>query len=98
MVDAARGMHGQRATEVALTPKLARPALSGDWAKRDRVLVWPLLVPRQLQWAGAPKVSGDTVEAVAIDTLETTPGAHTHWSCRGLATNHEISHSAVADI
>ena len=43
-------------------------------------------------------ISDDTVEAIVIDTLETAPPDATHWSTRGLAKKHGISHQTVAEI
>lgn len=43
-------------------------------------------------------ISDDTVEAVVVDTLETAPPDATHWSTRGLAAKHGISHQTVAEI
>ena len=43
-------------------------------------------------------VSDETVEAVLVDTLESTPGADTHWSTRGLARKHGIGKTTVAEI
>lgn len=49
--------------------------------------------------SGTPrKISDEVVEAVIIDTLETTPGADTHWSTRGMATKHGISRESVGRI
>lgn len=48
---------------------------------------------------GAQRSIGDEViEAVLVDTLESTPGEDTHWSTRGLADKHGISHTTVAEI
>jgi len=48
---------------------------------------------------GARRTIGDdVVEAVVVDTLETAPGEDTHWSTRGLADKHGISHQTVAEI
>jgi transposase/DNA-binding CsgD family transcriptional regulator len=48
---------------------------------------------------GAARTIGDdTVEAVVVDTLETAPADATHWSTRGLAAKHGISHQTVAEI
>ena len=48
---------------------------------------------------GAPRtVDDDTVEAVIIDTLESTPADATHWSTRSLAAKHDISHTTVSEI
>lgn len=44
------------------------------------------------------KISDDVVEAVVVDTLETAPADATHWSTRGLAAKHGISHQTVAEI
>ena len=43
-------------------------------------------------------IGDDVIEAVLIDTLESTPGEDTHWSTRGLADKHGISHQTVAEI
>jgi transposase/DNA-binding CsgD family transcriptional regulator len=48
---------------------------------------------------GAVRTIGDdTVEAVVVDTLESAPADATHWSTRGLAAKHGISHQTVAEI
>lgn len=44
------------------------------------------------------KIADDVVEAVVVDALETTPPDATHWSTRGLAAKHGISHQTVAEI
>jgi hypothetical protein len=44
------------------------------------------------------KIGDDVVEAVVVDTLETAPDDATHWSTRGLAAKHGISHQTVAEI
>ena len=46
----------------------------------------------------ARKIGDDVIEAVVVDTLETAPGEDTHWSTRGLAARHGISHQTVAEI
>jgi len=43
-------------------------------------------------------IGDDVIEAVLIDTLESTPREDTHWSTRGLADKHGISHQTVAEI
>ena len=43
-------------------------------------------------------IGDDVIEQVVIDTLESTPGEDTHWSTRGLAAKHGISHQTVAEI
>jgi len=48
---------------------------------------------------GAARTIGDDViEAVVVETLETAPADATHWSTRGLAAKHGISHQTVAEI
>ena len=48
---------------------------------------------------GAARTIGDDViEAVVVETLETAPPDATHWSTRGLAAKHGISHQTVAEI
>ena len=48
---------------------------------------------------GAARTIGDDViEAVVVETLETAPENATHWSTRGLAAKHGISHQTVAEI
>ncbi len=48
---------------------------------------------------GAARTIGDDViEAVVVETLETAPPDATHWSTRGLADKHGISHQTVAEI
>jgi transposase len=46
----------------------------------------------------ARRIGDDIVEAVVIDTLETTPPDATHWSTRGLAAKHQISRQSVSEI
>lgn len=46
----------------------------------------------------ARTVGDDVVEAVVVDTLESAPANATHWSTRGLAKRHGISHQTVAEI
>src|SRR5215218_5783524 len=48
---------------------------------------------------GASRTIGDdVVEAVLVETLETAPRDATHWSTRGLAAKHGISHTTVGEI
>jgi len=45
---------------------------------------------------GAARTIGDDViEAIVVETLETAPADATHWSTRGLAAKHGISHQTV---
>ena len=48
---------------------------------------------------GAPRtITDDTVEAVIVRTLETTPDGATHWSTRTLAKATGLSHGTIARI
>ena len=48
---------------------------------------------------GAERTIGDDViEAIIVETLETAPPDATHWSTRGLAAKHGISHTTVGKI
>ena len=48
---------------------------------------------------GAQRTIGDDViEAIAVEKFETAPPDATHWSTRGLAARHGISHTAVREI
>jgi len=48
---------------------------------------------------GAARTIGDdVVEAIAVETLETTPKDATHWSTRALAERHGISRQTVSEI
>jgi transposase/transposase-like protein len=43
-------------------------------------------------------IGDDVIEAIVVQTLETAPGDATHWSTRGLAKRHGISHTTVREI
>ena len=43
-------------------------------------------------------IADEVIEQVVVDTLESTPKADTHWSTRGMAAKHGISHQTVAEI
>jgi len=48
---------------------------------------------------GAARQIGDeVVEAIVVETLETTPKDATHWSTRALAERHGISRQTVSEI
>ena len=48
---------------------------------------------------GAVRTIGDdVVEAIVVETLETTPPDATHWSTRALASRHGISRQTVSEI
>jgi transposase len=46
----------------------------------------------------ARQIGDDVVEAVVVETLETTPKDATHWSTRALAERHGISRQTVSEI
>ena len=46
----------------------------------------------------ARKIGDEVVEAVVVETLETTPRDATHWSTRALAERHGISRQSVSEI
>ncbi|WP_445259242.1 IS630 family transposase [Nocardioides aurantiacus] len=46
----------------------------------------------------ARKIGDDVVEAIVVETLETTPKNATHWSTRGLAAKHGVSRQTVSQI
>jgi transposase len=46
----------------------------------------------------ARRIGDDVVEAVVVESLETTPADATHWSTRSLAAKHGISHTTVREI
>ena len=73
------------------------PATASKWRRRfakDR-LDGLADLPR----SGTPRtITDDVVEAVIIDTLETTPGQDTHWSTRAMAAKHGISRESVGRI
>ena len=73
------------------------PVTVGKWRSRFAIDRLDGLVdaPRP----GAERSIGDDViEAIVVDTLESAPGEDTHWSTRGLAAKHGISHQTVAGI
>jgi transposase len=82
--------------EVAAAERV-HPATVSKWRRRFAVDRLEGLgdAPRP----GAARTIGDeTIEAVLVDTLESTPGADTHWSTRGMAAKHGISKTTVAEI
>jgi transposase len=46
----------------------------------------------------ARQIGDDVVEAIVVETLETTPRDATHWSTRALAERHGISRQTVSEI
>jgi transposase len=87
---------GATNAEVAAVERV-HPATVSKWRRRfaaDR-LEGLVDAPRP----GAQRsIADETIEAVLVDTLESAPGADTHWSTRGLAAKHGISKTTVAEI
>jgi transposase len=82
--------------EVAAAERV-HPATVSKWRRRFAVdrLEGLCDAPRP----GAERtIADETIEAVLVDTLESAPGADTHWSTRGLAAKHGISKTTVAEI
>ena len=82
--------------EVAADERV-HPATVGKWRRRFAAdgLEGLCDAPRP----GAERtIADETIEALIVDTLESTPGADTHWSTRGLAAKHGISHTTVGEI
>lgn len=73
------------------------PATVTKWRQRFAVDRLDGLVDAPRPGA-ARTISDETVEAVVVDTLETAPADATHWSTRGLADKHGISHTTVGEI
>jgi transposase len=87
-----------RATHAEIAAELrCNPVTVGKWRHRfaaDR-LDGLVDAPRP----GAVRTIGDDViEAVVVETLESAPPDATHWSTRGLAAKHGISHTTVREI
>ena len=86
------------ATHAEIAAELGcNPVTVGKWRQRFAVDRLDGLVdaPRP----GAVRTIGDDViEAIVVETLETTPADATHWSTRSLANKHGISHTKVGEI
>lgn len=73
------------------------PATVGKW--RNRFATQRLDGLMDAPRPGAARTIGDdVVEAIVVETLETAPPDATHWSSRGLAAKHGISHTTVREI
>ena len=73
------------------------PVTVGKWRRRFAVDRLDGLVDAPRPGA-ARTIGDDVIEAVVVETLETAPPDATHWSTRGLAQRHGISHQTVAEI
>lgn len=85
-------------SDVAVAAKLRCSNVTvGTWRKRfaERRLDGLYDEPR----VGAPrKITDEEVEAIVVQTLETTPEGRTHWSTRKMAEKAGVSHSSVGRI
>lgn len=84
--------HAQIAAELGCSPDTV-----GKWRHRfaaDR-LDGLVDAPRP---GAARTIDDDVIEAIVVETLETAPPDATHWSSRGLAARHGISHSTVQEV
>jgi transposase len=85
-------------THAEIARQLAcNPVTVGKWRQRfaaDR-LDGLVDAPRP---GAARTISDEVVEAVLVDTLESAPPDATHWSTRGLAVKHGISHTTMEEI
>jgi transposase len=73
------------------------PATVGKWRNRFAVDRLDGLVDAPRPGA-ARSISDDVIETIVVETLETAPPDATHWSTRGLAERHGISHTTVGEI
>lgn len=73
------------------------PATVSKWRKRFAAQRLDGLADEPRPGA-ARSIGDDVIEQVVIDTLETAPADATHWSTRGLAAKHGISHETVSQI
>ena len=85
-------LHGEIAAQLG-----CHPTTVGKWRQRFAVdrLDGLIDAPRP---GAARTIGDDVIEAVIVETLETAPPDATHWSTRGLAAKHGISHTTVGEI
>ena len=89
---AAGDLHGEIATKLG-----CHPTTVGKWRKRFAELRLDGLVDAPRPGA-ARTIEDDVIEAIVVETLESAPADATHWSTRGLAKKHGISHTTVGEI
>src|SRR5215210_4247124 len=85
-------LHGEIAAKLG-----CHPTTVGKWRERFAVDRLDGLVDAPRPGA-ARTIGDDVIEAVIVETLETAPPDATHWSTRGLAAKHGISHTIVGEI
>ena len=85
-------LHGEIAAKLG-----CNPVTVGKWRHRFAATV-------STGWSTPPArarrrtIGDDVIEAIVVETLETAPPDATHWSTRGLAAKHGISHTTVREI
>ena len=85
-------LHGEIAARLG-----CNPVTVGKWRRRFAELRLDGLVDAPRPGA-ARTIGDDVIEKVIVETLETAPPDATHWSTRGLAAKHGISHTTVGEI
>lgn len=85
-------LHGEIATKLG-----CHPVTVGKWRQRFVELRLDGLVDAPRPGA-ARTIEDDVIEAIVVETLETAPPDATHWSTRGLAAKHGVSHTTVREI
>jgi transposase len=85
-------LHGEIAARLG-----CHPVTVGKWRGRFAELRLDGLVDAPRPGA-ARTIGDDVIEKILVETLETAPPDATHWSTRGLAAKHGISHTTVREI
>ncbi|MGC1511873.1 MAG: helix-turn-helix domain-containing protein [Acidimicrobiales bacterium] len=88
---------GGRSDQAAAAKLGVHPTTVSKWRHRFAAARLDGLVDAPRPGANR-SIGDDVIEAVLVDTLESTPSEDTHWSTRGLADKHGISHTTVAEI
>jgi hypothetical protein len=88
---------GERTRDEIAAEVGCNPATVTKWRHRFAV-ERPGWVGGRARPGAARTIGDDVVEAIVVETLETAPPDATHWSTRGLAAKHGISHTTVGEI
>jgi transposase len=88
---------GERSRDEIAAEVSCNPATVTKWRHRFATHRLEGLIDEPRPGA-ARTIGDDIVEAIVVETLETAPTDATHWSTRGLAARHGISHQSVAEI
>lgn len=87
-----------QATHAEIAAELGcNPVTVGKWRHRFAEARLDGLVDAPRPGA-ARSIGDDVVEAIVVETLESAPPDATHWSTRGLARKHGMSHTTVREI